>query len=308
MLNVLGISGPIFIIILLGFLATRLGLLKPQEAKPLGIFVIQFALPALLFRALAHSNPSHLLADNLIPSYAMGSTIVFICATFALSLRHGLKKAVSLGVGTALSNSAFMGLPIADEVFGSQATNMLAVYVFVENLILVPLLLIIGEIKSTREGHWLRILRDIGIGLIRNPLVLAMTAGMVFSIFNLPIAPPLERTINLLAAASAPTALFYIGCTLAGMRLKVPTPDLLMIASTKLLLHPLAVFLAFHFLSSSDDETIKAATLNAAMPMATIYPLLGQRYGQEGPCSAVLLLTTTLSFFSISTLLWLLSP
>lgn len=54
-----------------------------------------------------------------------------------------------------------------------------------------------------------------------------------------------------------------------------------------------------------DADTIKAATLNAAMPMATIYPLLGQRYGQEGIASAILVVTTVTSFFSISGLLWI---
>jgi len=41
------------------------------------------------------------------------------------------------------------------------------------------------------------------------------------------------------------------------------------------------------------------------MPMATIYPLLAQRYGQEGIASAILVVTTVVSFISISGLLWI---
>ena len=306
MLTVLGISGPIFFIIALGFVGTRMRLLKPQEAKPLGTFVIHFALPALLFKALAQRTPNQLLGDGIMLDYAIGSVAIFIGATLVLSFSYGLRKAATLGIGTSLSNSAFMGLPIAEEVFGDNAVEMLAIYVFVENLILVPLMLILAEIHSDRKGHWITICKDISTRLMKNPLVLAMIAGMLCSIFEIRLNGPTERTINLLAGASAPTALFYIGSILAGMRFKALNWRIALITPTKLLLHPLAVFVVFHCFSTADEATVKAATLNAAMPMATIYPLLAHRYGQEEPCSAALLLTTALSFLSISGLLWLL--
>jgi predicted permease len=55
----------------------------------------------------------------------------------------------------------------------------------------------------------------------------------------------------------------------------------------------------------ADPALRQAAIINASMPMATIYALLGQKYGQEGFCSAALVATTTTSFFTITGLLWL---
>ena len=305
MLNVLGISGPIFFIILLGFLAVKAKLLRSQEARALGAFVINFALPALLFKALAQRPAAQLLDLTLIAHYGAGSVCVFTFATFLMLRRHRPQKAAALAAGTALSNSAFIGFPIAEELFGSDAASMLAVYVFVENLILVPLLLIIAELDSSRKGHGFRLVYDITSRLMRNPLIIGMTAGMIFSITNEPLTGPTARTINLLAEASAPTALFYIGCSLAGLKLKGLSFDIGLITLSKLFLHPASILMTFVLFPVGDPETIKATTLNAAMPMATIFPLLAQRYGQEGIASAILVVTTITSFISISTLLWL---
>ena len=305
MLSVLAISGPIFFIVLLGFVAVKAKLVRVAEARALGAFVINFALPALLFKALAQRPAAALLDPILIGHYGSGSVLVFTLITLIMVRRHRPQKAATIAVGTSLSNSAFMGFPIAEELFGSDAAGMLAVYVFVENLILVPLLLVIAELDSKREGHWLKLIYHITSRLLRNPLILAMIGGVIFSSFHIPLIGGAARTVNLLSEASAPTALFYIGCSLAGLRLKGLSADIGIITFSKLILHPATVLMTFVLFPIQDADTIKAATLNAAMPMATIYPLLGQRYGQEGIASAILVVTTVSSFFSISGLLWI---
>ena len=40
--------------------------------------------------------------------------------------------------------------------------------------------------------------------------------------------------------------------------------------------------------------------------MLSIYPLLSQKFGQEGLSAAALVAATTLSFFTVSGLLWVL--
>lgn len=47
-----------------------------------------------------------------------------------------------------------------------------------------------------------------------------------------------------------------------------------------------------------------AALAFAAMPMLSIYPILAQPHGEEAFCAAALLLTTLLSFVTISLWLW----
>ena len=54
MLDILAITGPIYLCIVLGYLATRHGLFDRADMRVFGKFVINLALPALLFNALSH--------------------------------------------------------------------------------------------------------------------------------------------------------------------------------------------------------------------------------------------------------------
>ena len=53
MLEVLSVTGPIYLVILTGFLTTRAGWFTQVEMRVFGKFVIKLALPALVFSAVA---------------------------------------------------------------------------------------------------------------------------------------------------------------------------------------------------------------------------------------------------------------
>uniref|UniRef100_UPI0035157AEC hypothetical protein n=1 Tax=Nioella sp. TaxID=1912091 RepID=UPI0035157AEC len=54
-------------------------------------------------------------------------------------------------------------------------------------------------------------------------------------------------------------------------------------------------------------EILLVAVVNAACPMLSIYPLFGLSYGRELLTSATLMVTTAVSFVTISSLLWIIS-
>lgn len=49
-----------------------------------------------------------------------------------------------------------------------------------------------------------------------------------------------------------------------------------------------------------------ALVLMSAVPMVSIYPILAQKYGQDGPAATALLGTTVASFFTLTAFLWVL--
>ena len=76
MLTILGITGPIFIIIGIGFAAVRMGLLARTDMRVLGVFVINVSLPALLFKALSQRSLGELVSAELLIAYTLGSLLV----------------------------------------------------------------------------------------------------------------------------------------------------------------------------------------------------------------------------------------
>lgn len=307
MLTILSVTGPIFILIALGFGAVHQGVLDRSDMKGLGGFVINFALPPLLFNAMAQRSLAEAMNFRLLLAYALGSLgvvaagLMIVCIVQKRSLRSG----AIVTMGMALSNSAFIGFPVAQQLLGKEASAMLALYAAVENMLMLPLLLTLAEIGEKDGGHWTQVMRGILKRLLKNPMILAIILGVGFSASRLSLPLPIARAFDMLSGASAPVALFCIGGTLAGLSLKGMAGDIGTVVIGKLILHPLAVLAAFFFLPF-DNPTLKtAAIINAGMPMLSIYPLLGQKYGQEGICAAALVVATIMSFFSISAWLWL---
>ncbi|WP_206732433.1 AEC family transporter [Janthinobacterium sp. 17J80-10] len=307
LLTILGITAPIFLLIALGFAAVHKEMLARSDMRGLGYFVINFALPALLFKAMSQRALAEMVNIELMLVYTLGS---LAAAAIALALtcvvqKRSLRSGAIVAMGMSLSNSAFMGFPVAQQLIGKEAGAMLALYAAVETMIMLPLLFTLAEIGENGQGHWTTVMGGILKRLLKNPMIIAIIGGVAFSASGLALPVAFARAIDMLSSASAPVALFCIGGTLAGLSLKGMTGDIGMIVAGKLILHPLAVFSIFLLLPFDNQVLRTAAILNAGMPMLSIYPILAQKYGKEGICAAALVVTTVMSFFTISALLWL---
>jgi predicted permease len=142
-------------------------------------------------------------------------------------------------------------------------------------------------------------------------MVIGLVAGALISLLGWKLPEPVARTVNLFALSSSAISLLVIGGTLVGLPMQGMGRQIAPIVVGKLLLHPLAVFLAISALPllglpPMDASLRIGAVLMAAMPMMGIYPILAQAYGQEDFSAAALLVATILSFFTLSALLWVL--
>jgi predicted permease len=118
---------------------------------------------------------------------------------------------------------------------------------------------------------------------------------------------PLGRTVNLFAQASAALSLFVIGGSLVGLKAEGLQGTVSQIAFGKLFMHPLAMWVALTFVVPVSDPALRsAALLTGALPMLGIYTILSQRHGHGAISAATLLVTTVVSFFTLSALLWVL--
>lgn len=307
MLAVLSITAPIFVLIGLGFFSARIGLVNREQARGMGAFVIHFALPALVFKALAERSLDEVLNWPYLGAYALASLSLF---GFGLLLAwrwrgQSLSQSAILAMGMSVPNSGFIGYPIAVMVIGPTAGLAMALGMLVENLLMVPLALALAE-AGQQQGRALTVLRETARRLLRNPLIIAIVLGLAMSLsgLSLPLVP--ARVVELLAAASAPVALFVIGATLYGMKIGGMAADLAQTAIGKLILHPLLMLAALTLVPGVDPLLMVAGLLFASAPMMSVFPILGQRFGLEQRCAAALVGCTVLAFFSVSAVLALL--
>lgn len=310
MLDVLAITGPIYIVMLLGFATTRFGLFAKADTRVLGKFVVNLALPALLFNALSQRRLGEILDVSYLVAYLAGSLAVlglgyFWSRRFA---RLGATASTLRAMGMTCSNSGFVGYPILLLTLAPVAGIALALNLIVENLVMIPLLLALAERGQGAAGHWHEVLRDSLLRLAANPMIVALAAGFAFSLLGWTLPGPIARTIDLFAASSSALSLFVIGGALVALPLRGMGGEVVPVVVGKLVLHPLAVLLAILALPALGMPALEpslrnAAVLMAAMPMLSIYPILAQAYGEESSSAAAMLVTTVCSFFTLSGLL-----
>jgi predicted permease len=309
MLDILAITGPIYFCIAVGFAVTRWGLFAKTEMRVLGKFVINLALPALLFNAISQRPLREVMHIDYLMAYALGS-FTMLLAGYAWA-RYVQRSATSyrayFAMGMSCSNSGYVGYPVALLALGPVAGVALALNMVVENLMVLPVLITLADADKKTEGHVLKVLAHTLGRLLRNPMILAIVLGFAYSLSGWQLPGPVARTINVFAQASSALALCVIGGTLVGLQIKGMRRQVSQITFGKLLLHPLAVWVAATWVAPIADPQLRiAAVMFAAMPMLGIFPIMAQRHGHEDTAAAALLITTIVSFFTLSGLLWML--
>ena len=310
MLDILAITGPIYLCIALGYLATRHGLFDRADMRVFGKFVINLALPALLFNALSQRSVGEIFNGPYLLAYALGSLFLLSAAVlwYRKLGREGMGRSAIMAMGMSCPNSGYVGYPVMLLTLGAPVAGVaLALNMVVENLLIIPVLLALADMERHEAGHWRQLLLQTLQGLVRNPLIIAIVAGFLVSALGIPMPSPVSRTVTLFAQASSALSLFVIGGSLVGLQLRGLRSAVAQIGVGKLVLHPLCLLAVMTWLVPIGDPQLKVALLlTGAMPMMGIYAILAQRQGHEGLASAALLVATMASFFTLSGLLWLL--
>jgi hypothetical protein len=313
MIEVISITGVIFALIALGYVSVWTSVFSETEMETFGKYVVNFALPALIFRAVSGRDVGEILNIGYLSAYLAVSLLIF-AGGYAWSRRvSGLTPLASTfqSRGMSCANSGFVGYPILLMAMPAVASTALALNMIVENLIMIPLVLVMAEHAKGGSGRDWALVGQIAGRLIRNPIVIALITGLAVSLLALGVPQIIAKPIDLLAASSAAISLVVIGGMLAGIPLRAADTQVIPVVVCKLLLHPLAVWLGLLAIAAAgiplaDQRLAHAGILMAAMPAMGIYPILAQRYRQQRIAALAMLMMTGLSFFSISAVLGLL--
>jgi malonate transporter and related proteins len=200
-----------------------------------------------------------------------------------------------------------MGYPVLLIAIPAVADSVLALNMIAENLVVIPLVLVLAEAGRARG------LAGVA-GAVRrvatNPIVLALVAGLAVALGGVAVPQALVQAIDLVARSSAAVSLIAIGGALVGVPRTATAARVAAVVAGKLVLHPLAVAAVFGVLAVAgvavDPTLIAAGVLAAAMPAMGVYPILAEQYGQGGPAAVAMLAMTIAAFFTIGGLLWVL--
>ncbi len=317
MLFVFSVTLPFFALVLLGYAATRRQLVPLAAIPGLNAFVLYFALPCMLFRFGASTPIKQLLDLSVVLVYLPCALLLVGFAIAVTKSRYTNWNNASLGaLVAAFPNTGFMGLPILIAFLGAAAAGPIIITIVIDMVITTSLCVGLSRLDSAGgQGAGTALKKALG-GMLSNPMPWSILLGAACSALDLELLGPAAKTVELLALAASPVALFTIGAVLArpspNTRISPskrsggsPWGQVVVIASCKLFLHPLLVFFAGTLLIQQGAPlspfALTVIVLVAALPSASNVSLLAEKFGADnGRIARIILVSTAVSFFTFS--------
>ncbi|PJI86400.1 hypothetical protein BC777_2769 [Yoonia maricola] len=291
---------PFFMIIALGYGSGVTKFFSEEATAYLTKFVFYFALSAMLFRFSANLSLDAILDWQFVMAYLSATTVVYLVAMRAARRRLvPMTEAAVEGQCAVIGNVGFLGIPMLVLLLGESAVGPVMMVLAVDLIVFGSLIVIL--ITGSRDGRMSpKILWTVAVGLIKNPMIVSISLGLVVSANNIPIPGPVNDFLSLLGAAATPGALFAIGASLASK-----SAERVAIAGwlsfCKLVLHPVAVAVAALFIFDIDPYAAGVMIAAAALPVAGNVYILAQHYDVAPTrVSAAILLSTAASVVTVS--------
>ena len=291
---------PFFALIGLGYGAGVTRFFTPEATAWLTKFVFYFALSAMLFRFSANLSFGDIFDTQFMMAYLWATAFVYGIATAVAFIRGlSVEEAAIEAQCAVIGNVGFLGIPMLVMLLGEGAIVPVMQVLAVDLIVFGSLIVIL--ITGGRDGRvqW-AILKTVGLGLLKNPMIVSICVGLAWSAAQLPIPTPLNDFMAILGAAATPGALFAIGASLASKSAERVSVAV-WLSTAKLVLHPAAVALSALVLFPVAPYAAGVMIAAAALPVAGNVYILAQHYGVAPQrVSASILISTALSIVTVS--------
>lgn len=291
---------PFFALIGLGWWAGRVRFFPEEATAWLTRFVFYFALSAMLFRFAANLSLAELFDLQFVLAYLTGCFAVYLL-TMAVAFARSLPVAEAAVEAqcSVIGNAGFLGVPMLVVLLGTAAAGPVLMVLAIDLIVFSSLITLI--ITASRQGRMtLSVLRILIVGLFKNPMIVSMVAGLIWSSTRLTLPGPVDEFLAILGAAATPGALFAIGASLAtksAERMSVAV----WLSFAKLILHPIAVAIAALWVFDVEPFAAGVMISAAALPVAGNVYILAQHYGVAPQrVSASILISTVASIVTVS--------
>lgn len=296
---------PVFLVIGAGYLSTRLGYFREIHIDGLMKFTQGFAIPCLLFLAIAHLDLSASFDPRLLASFYAAAGLCFLIGMVGARLifRREWEDCIAIGFCCLFSNSVLLGLPITERAFGpGNLTGNYAIIAFHS-----PFCYCVGitvmEVFRNRGNGGARMIKSVLSVMFKNALILGIALGFAVNLSGLGIPAVVDKALSLITLAALPGALFALGGVLVQYRPEGDLRAIVFVCCISLILHPSLVWL-FGTTLSLPQDLFRSGVLTAAMAPGFNAYIFANIYGRAKRVAASSVLIGTAASI-LSVWLWL---
>lgn len=292
---------PVFLIIGFGYCTVWTKLFSTDTIDGLMKFTQNFAIPVLLFDAIAKVDLINVFNINLFFSFYLGATIGFLLGFFGsyYLFNRPLEDSVVIGFCCLFSNTVMLGLPITERAYGEDALRHNFAIVSIHAPFCYFLGITVMELVKSSEKDLKKNIVTILKAMFSNALVVGIMLGFIVNIFEVNLAQSIQASIDMITAVALPAALFGMGGILHQYRPQGDIGPIIMVCAISLIIHPAVVWLAGRNFELTDTQ-LRSAVITAAMAPGINTYVFANIYGKaQRVASTGVLLSTALSIGSI---------
>lgn len=296
---------PIFLLMVLGFVLRKLGLIDDVFASKMNKFVFLVPLPVLLFEDLSTVDFSQVWNLKFVLFCFAVTLICIIIAALVSFLWRDKSIQGEFIQASYRSSAALLGIAFIQNIYGNagMAPLMIIGSVPLYNIMAVVVLSFFKpERKKLDKEVWMATLK----GIVTNPIILGIVAGLVWSAFKLPVLPVLEKTVSDIGATATPLGLMAMGASFDlkkafGKAKPAVAASVMKLVLFAALFLPLAVWMGFR-----KEELVAILVMLSSATTVSCY-VMARNMGHEGVLtSSVVMLTTLFSAFTMTGWLYIL--
>ena len=292
------------VVILIGYVVGRFGVLGEHAPRVISRMVFFVLSPALLFTVLADADVHTLFSSTLVVSaIAAVLSILLFLGVSLLVFRRKLPEAIIGSLSAGYVNANNIGIPVAVYVLGNTAYS--APVILLQLLVLTPITLTILDITTSGKASFRRIVSR----PLTNPLIIGSALGVVVSATGLELPDAVMEPFRIVGAAAVPLVLIAFGMSLHGQKLLAPGSgrrDILLASTIKLAIMPLIAWVFGRFVFGLDHDQLFAAVVLAGLPTAQNIFVYAQRYERGVTIARDTVLITTVGSVPVLVLVALL--
>lgn len=293
----------LFLVMALGYLLYHIGLFDLQLNRKLTTFLINVTTPAMILASVLGDAPKQ--GISMILYVFIVAVLLYLCLpiisyVLVKVMRIPIKQQGLYMFMTTYSNIGFMGFPVMQAIFGSEAVFYTAIFNMIFNLSCFSMGIMIMNYGVGNKTK-------LRLKSVLTPGVIASIIALIIYIFDIHVPSILANTCSMVGNITTPIAMLLIGSTLATLEIKEVFNDFRIYpyALIKQLVIPALFYPVLAFLIR-DAFVLGITFIILAMPVANSAVLFSTEYGGDVKLAAKLVfITTLLSVASIPLMVYL---
>lgn len=293
----LSITGPIFVMLVLGIVLARIGLITDAFIDVGSKLVFNVTLPSLLFISIIKTDFEQTANLALIVYGAAATLAVFVVLEMVAA--RVIQPPEDRGVvvqGAFRSNMGIIGLAYCANAYGERGLAVASLY-------LALVVILYNVLSVITLNRWLggnRGLTGVLRGIVRNPLIIGIVLALPVAWARVPLPHIVLDTGRYFAQMTLPLALLCTGGSLDLRALRHGLNNALIAAVAKLVVVPVAVTLGGYWVGFSGMALGVLFLMVSAPTAAASYVMVRGMGGNAGLAANIIVLTTLGSVLATS--------